>query len=139
MKTPHSDAASANLIQHRVQSALTSRADIAASRLTLKPSRLCKVDREPVALALVTTGHFGAGVAQMLLNVGLLDLGRGGEAGAQRMAAEREPPLALAKVAAKAGGQGACLDEPHDVLVGQPLPRDPAVLASDWTEEGTMG
>ena len=50
---------------------------------------------EPVALALVAAGHFGAGVTEMFLDVGFLDLGGGGEAGAQRMAAEREPPLAL--------------------------------------------
>ena len=74
----------------------------------------------------------------MLLDVGLLDLGGGGEAGAQRMAAEREPPLALGKVAAQAGGERACLDEPDDVLVGQPLPRNPAVLARDRPEQGTM-
>ena len=103
-----------------------------------RPSRLSKVDLEPVALALVAAGHFGAGVAEMLLNVGFLDLSGGGEAGAQRVAAEREAPLALGKVATKAGGQRACLDEPHDVLVGQPLPRNPAVLARDRPEEGTM-
>src|SRR3984957_20779475 len=75
----------------------------------------------------------------MFLNVTLLDLSGGGEAGAQRMAAEGEPPLALGKVAAQAGGEGAFLDETDDVLVGQPRPRNPAVLPSDRPEEGTMG
>ena len=61
----------------------------------LQPGRLSEIDLESVALALVAAGHFSAGVAEMFLNVGLLDLGGGGEAGAQRVAAEREPPLAL--------------------------------------------
>jgi hypothetical protein len=38
---------------------------------------------EPVALALVAAGHLGAGVAEMFLNVGFLDLGGGGEPGAE--------------------------------------------------------
>ena len=70
--------------------------------------------------------------------MGFLDLGGGGKAGAQRVAAEREAPLALAKVATEAGGECACLDEPDDMLVGQPLPRNPAILARDRPEEGTM-
>ena len=109
-----------------------------ATDLDLQPCSLRKVDREPIASALVAAGHFGAGVAEMLLDVGLLDLGRGGEAGAERMAAERQPPLALGQVAAQAGGEGAFLDETDDVLVGQPRPRNPAVLPSDRPEQGTM-
>jgi hypothetical protein len=93
---------------------------------------------EPVSLALIAAGHFSAGVTEMFLNVGLFDLSRGGEAGAKRMAAEREAALALGKVAAQAGGEGASLHEPHDVLVSQPLLRNPAVLAGDRPEEGTV-
>ena len=70
--------------------------------------------------------------------MGFLDLGRGGEAGAQRVAAEREAPLALGKVATKAGGERACLDEADDMLVGQPRPGNPAVLTRHWPEERTM-
>ena len=51
-----------------------------------KPRRLGQIDPEPVAAALVAPGHFGRGVAELLLHVALVDLGRGGEAGAQRMA-----------------------------------------------------
>jgi hypothetical protein len=72
----------------------------------------------------------------MFLNVGFLDLGGGGEPGAERMAAEREPALALGKVAPEAGSERAFLDEPDDVLVGQPRPRNPAVLARDRPEQG---
>ena len=93
---------------------------------------------ESVALALVAPGHLSAGVAEMFLNVGFLDLGGGGEAGAQRVASEREPPLALGQIATEAGGERACLDEPDDVLVGQPRPGNPAVLAGDRAEDGTM-
>src|SRR5580704_5098053 len=74
----------------------------------------------------------------MLLDVSLLDLGGGGETRAQRVAAEGEPPFALGKVAAQAGGEGACLDEPDDVLVGQPRPGNSAVLARDRPEQGTL-
>jgi hypothetical protein len=61
----------------------------------LQSGRLCEVDCKAVALALVAAGHFGAGVAEMLLNVRFLNLGGGGEARAQRMAAERQPSVAL--------------------------------------------
>src|ERR1700733_5045128 len=85
--------------------------------LTVKPRRLGEVDREPIAFALVASGHFGAGVAEMLLDMGLLDLGRGSQAGAERMAAEREPPLALHQVPAQAGGERASFHQSDDVLV----------------------
>ena len=104
----------------------------------LQPGRLRQIDLEPIALALISAGHFGAGVAEMLLNVSLLNLGGGGEAGAQRVAAERQATLAFGKIAAQARGERACLDKPDDVLVGQPLPRNPAVLARDRPKEGTM-
>ena len=100
----------------------------------LEAGRLCEVDFEPVAFALVAAGHFGAGVAEVFLDMGLFDLGGGGETGAERMAAEGEPPFALGQVAAQAGREGACLHQPDDVLVGQPLRRNPAILAGDRPE-----
>ena len=105
----------------------------------LEAGRLGEVDREPVAFALVAAGHFGAGVAEVLLHVGLLDLGGRGEAGAQRMAAEGEPPLALGQVAAQAGGERASLDQADDVLVRQAFGSDPAVLARYGPEQGPAG
>jgi hypothetical protein len=69
--------------------------------LALKPRRLGEVDFEPVAFALVAPGHFGAGVTEVLLHMRLFDLGGRGETSAQRMAAEREAPLALGQVAAQ--------------------------------------
>ena len=56
---------------------------------------LGEIDAEPVAPALVAAGHLGAGVAELLLDVALVDLGGGGEAGAQRMSGEFLLPLRL--------------------------------------------
>ena len=59
----------------------------AASALKLfsQPRRLGKIDFEPVALHLVSAGHFGAGVAEVALDMRFLDFRRVGEAGAQRI------------------------------------------------------
>ena len=62
----------------------------------------CEVDTKAVAAALVAAGHFGAGVAEMFLHVALIDLGVGGEAGAQRMSGEFSSPLSLGEIAAHA-------------------------------------
>ena len=45
--------------------------------------------------ALVAAGHFGGGMAELALDVGLVDFGRGGEAGPEGMAGEGQRPLAL--------------------------------------------
>ena len=47
----------------------------------LESARLGEIDPEPIAPALVFAGHLGAGVAERLLHIALVDLGRGGEAG----------------------------------------------------------
>ena len=50
-----------------------------------------------------------------------------------------QPPLALGKVAAQAGGEGAFLDENRTTCLSvSRAPRNPAVLPSDRPEEGTM-
>ena len=54
-----------------------------------------EIDPEPVAPALIAAGHFRRGVAEMLLDVTFVDLGRRGEAGAQRVPGEFLKPLAL--------------------------------------------
>src|ERR1700722_9720539 len=110
-----------------------------ASRSPLKPRGFGEFDLEPVAFALVAAGHFGAGVAEMLLDMGLLDLGRGGQAGAQRMTAEGDPPLALRQVPAQAGGERARLHQADDMLVREPLRSDAAVLARHGAEQGAAG
>src|SRR5208283_6017105 len=63
-------------------------------------------------------------MAELLLHIALVDLGRGGEAGAQRMAREFLLPLAFCQIAADAGGHGGVLDQTGDVPVGQPLGAD---------------
>ena len=65
----------------------------------------------------------------------LFDLRRRSEAGAQRMAAEGALALAFGEIAANAGRHRAFLDEAGDMLVGEPLGGDPAVLARDRPEE----
>ena len=71
-------------------------------------------------------------MAELLLHVALVDLGRGGEAGAQRMAREFLLPFAFRQIAADAGGQRGAFDQTGDVPVGQPLGAD---LAADDTPE----
>ena len=109
-------------------------------RATLQPRGLGEVDCEPVAFALVAAGHFGAGVAEMPLDVGFLDLRGGREAGAQRMAAEGEPPLALGQVAPQAGGESACLYQAgRRACRSAAFGSDAAILARYGPEEGPAG
>jgi len=61
----------------------------------LETRSLGQIDLEPIALALIATGHLGAGVAKMFLHVRLFDPRGGGEAGAQRMAAKGALAFAL--------------------------------------------
>ncbi|XCG52414.1 hypothetical protein ABVK50_30170 (plasmid) [Mesorhizobium sp. WSM2240] len=44
-----------------------------------------EVGAEPIATALVLAGHLGRGMAELLLHVSLLNVGRGGKPGAQRV------------------------------------------------------
>ena len=104
---------------------------------TLQPRRLGEIDPEPIAFALIAAGHFGAGVAEVLLHVRFLDLRRRGEAGAQRMAPKGALAFALGQIAANTGGEGGLLHEARDVFVGQPLRGDAAVFARDRV--GTAG
>jgi hypothetical protein len=55
--------------------------DLGLMRGILQPRGLCEVYPKPVASALVFAGHFGGGMAELLLYVALVDFGRGGEAG----------------------------------------------------------
>ena len=63
----------------------------------LQPGRLGEIDPEPLPSALVTASHLGAGMAELFLNVTLVDLGSRGQAGAQRVSGELLPPLGLSK------------------------------------------
>ena len=71
--------------------------------------------------------------------MGLLNLGGRGKTGAQRMAAEGEPPLALGEVAPQAGGESASFHQADDVLVRQAFGSDAAVLTRNGPEQGPAG
>ena len=68
-------------------------ATIRASRLQAR--RLGEVDPEAVAAPLVAAGHFRRSVAEVLLDVAFVDLGRRGEPGAQRMPGKLLLPVAF--------------------------------------------
>ena len=51
-------------------------------RLYLKARSRCQIHSKPVAAALVAAGHFGGCMAEMFLNVALVDLGGAGQTGA---------------------------------------------------------
>ena len=104
----------------------------------LQSRGLRQIDPEPVSAALVTAGHFGRGMAELFLHMALVDLCRGGEAGAQRMAGEFLRPFALGEIAAYTGGERGTLDQPGDLLVVQPLRADLPALAADATEDGPL-
>ena len=53
----------------------------------------------------------------MFLHMTLVDLGRGGKAGAQRMTGKNLAVLGLGQIATHAGGECRLLDEAGDLLV----------------------
>lgn len=57
--------------------------------IKLKPCRLRKVHPEPVAAALISSSHLGRSVAEVFLDVALIDFGAACQAGAQGMAREQ--------------------------------------------------
>ena len=63
-------------------------------------------------------------MAELLLHVAFVDLGRGGQAGAQRMARELPRPFCFGEVAAHAGGKSGLLDEAGDMFVAQCIGAD---------------
>jgi Replication protein C C-terminal region len=97
--------------------------------------RLGQIDPEPIAAALVAPGHFGRDVAELLLHVALVDLGRGGEAGAQRMPGELSFALAFGQIAAHAGGERGAFDQSGNVFVGQALGADALAVGEDPSKQ----
>lgn len=67
-------------------------------------------------------------MAKLFLHIALVDLGRGGKAGAQRVAGKLLLALELCELRPDAGGEGHALDQPGDLLVGQTV--RPDILAS---------
>jgi hypothetical protein len=64
-----------------------------------QPRRLGEVHPESVSLPLIAAGHLGTGVAELPLDVALIDLCGRGEAGAQRVSGEFLPPLGFGRLA----------------------------------------
>lgn len=104
-----------------------------------KPGRLGEIDAESVAAALIFASHFGTGMVQLLLDVTLVDFGRGREPGTQRMAREFLGPITLAQISANTGGKCRLLDETCHLPVIQSVRSHVLALAADPAEERTFG
>lgn len=74
-----------------------------------------------------------------LLHMALVDLGRGGEAGAQGVARKFLRPLALGKIAANLGRHGRLLDEAGDLLVWETIWSNVLAFAGDPAKERAVG
>lgn len=77
-------------------------------------------------------------MADLLLDVVLVDLGRRGKAG--HIASDRQILLArkLGRIAAQAGGKRSLLDETRDLLIVELVRSEVLALAGDATEEGPL-
>ena len=96
-----------------------------------------QIDPEAVAAALVAPGHLGRGVPELLLHIALLDFGRRGQPGAQRMTGEEGAALAFAKIGPHAGGEDRRFDQTGDMTIIQAFAAD-AAAAGDGAKHGTM-
>ena len=105
----------------------------------LQPCSLGEVDPESLPAPLVSAGHLGAGVAELPLDVALIDLGRCGEAGPQRMSGELLAPFAFGEIAADTGGERGALDQPSDMPVGQPVGAGFFAATCDPAEQRSVG
>ena len=73
-------------------------------------------------------------MAELLLHIALVDFGRGGGAGAQRMPGKFLLPLSLGKIAAHAGGECRSLDQPGNMFVGHAIDTDGVAIANHSPE-----
>jgi hypothetical protein len=64
-----------------------------------------EINAKAVAAPLIPAGHLGAGVPEARLDIALVDLGKGGKAGAQRMSRKEQFPVVLRQIDANTGGQ----------------------------------
>lgn len=106
---------------------------------SLETGSLGEVDAETIPAPLVSTGHFGGGMSEMLLHITLVDLGRRGETSAQRVTGKFQPALDLRKIAANAGDERRLLHQARHLLVVKPIRADILALAGHATEEGAFG
>jgi hypothetical protein len=78
-------------------------------------------------------------MSELMLDMGLVDLGRRGQPGTQRMVGEGQAALALGQVAADARRQRGALDQTRDMPVIEPVRPDAAVFPGDPPEHRAMG
>jgi|UPI0006479C6F hypothetical protein len=78
-------------------------------------------------------------MAELLLHMTLIDFGRGGQTGAQRMTGEFGRPLVFAEVTMQAGGKGCGLDEAGDRVVIGAVRSNAFAASGDTAEERPLG
>jgi len=83
----------------------------------LQSCGLGKVHAEPIATALVASGHLGRSMSELLLDVTFIHLGAAGETCAQGMAGEELQPLGFGKFGPQTRIFDGLLDEARDMLV----------------------
>ena len=74
-------------------------------------------------------------MAELFLDIALVDFGGGGEARSQGVTGEQFYPFGLGQLAANAGGKNGLLDEAGDLLIPQPFGTDGLALAGDPAEQ----
>jgi hypothetical protein len=70
-------------------------------------------------------------MAELLLDIALLDLGRRSKPGSQRMAGEEQAAICVRQIRPDTGGKHRLLDQAGDMLVGEPLDVDGLVVLED--------
>jgi len=74
-------------------------------------------------------------MAELLLDIALIDIGAGGQSCAQGMTGEQFQALGLWQVSTNASGQHGLLDQAGDMFVRQPVPGGFAPVAGDALEQ----
>jgi hypothetical protein len=92
----------------------------------------------PVTSALMMACHVGGGMAEPVLDMRFIDVGRGGEASEQAEPAEERGAIPLGQIRANAHLQVRLLHGPHGMLVVKPFGADTAVLRGDPAEDRAM-
>ncbi len=69
-------------------------------RLRSEPRGLCQMNSGPVTSALIMTCHVGGGMAEPVLDMRFIDVGRGGEASEQAEPAEERGAIAFWQIGA---------------------------------------
>lgn len=98
-------------------------------RRFLQARRLGQIHPEPVSPTLIAPGHLGRSVPKLLLDMGLVDLGRRGKAG------EFLFPFAFGEIAPHPSGERCPLDQSRDLSVVEALRPHALTLAGHPAEK----